>query len=439
MSSILLDQATGANHMNMRSGLTRRQFLHASSALAAPYVLGRWSLRAAGQTAPGERIGVGLIGAGAQGSGHLGHLLQTPETQVLAVCDVDARVRQRAKPQVDSRYAAATRSGQYKGCDVYNDFRELLARPDIDAVVIAVPDHWHALIAIAACAAGKDVYCEKPLSLTIREARAMVTAARRHGRVFQVGSQQRSESTFLKACELVRNERLGKVHTIDVKLSGGSSNECFLPAESVPEGMDWDMWLGPAPWRPFNRGLHPFTWRRYRDYSGGTMTDWGAHHFDIAQWALDMDNSGPVEVRPPGGSDTFLTYTYANGVVMHRTSQGPGVTFFGPAGKIEVDRGLLRSDPPRIIEEPLTGSDVRLYDSRGNHKSNWIQCIRSRRRPIADVEIGCRSVTVCHIGNIATWLNRPLKWDPVAERFVGDDEANRWLDRPKRAPWSLEC
>jgi len=420
--------------------VTRRAFIKsAAAALGTPYIVSSGVLSAEKNESPNSRIGIGCIGVGGNGGGHLGRYLGTRETQVIAVCEVDGEKRKKAVERVEKHYGGEIKSGKYKGCAAYGDFRELIARDDIDAVVISTPDHWHALIAIAAAKAGKDIYCEKPLSLTIGEGRAMVNAVRRYERVFQTGSQQRSSHGFHFACEMIRSGRIGKLLTAHVTV-GGPSSDCYLPAEPVPEGLDWDRWLGPAPWRPYNSGLHPFRWRGYRDYSGGGMTDWGAHHFDIVQWAQGMDESGPIEVYPPDGKEhRRLTYKYANGVLVYHgghTGKGSGITFTGTDGKIEVSRSELVTHPEEIGKTPTGPNETHLYRSR-NHAGNWLECIRTRRRSICDVEVGCRSVTVCHLGNIAYWLKRPLKWDPANERFVGDEEANRWIDRPKRAPWTL--
>jgi predicted dehydrogenase len=263
----------------------------------------------------------------------------------------------------------------------------------------------------------------------------MVEAARRYGRVFQTGSQQRSSSEFLKACELARSGRIGKIQTVFVNV-WGTSKPCFLPAEDPPAGMDWDRWIGPAPWRPFHNGLHPFNWRGYRDYSGGMMTDWGAHHLDIAQWGLGMDHSGPVEVSPPEGKN-HVTYRYTSGVTVHCGEVGVnGVQFVGSEGKITVNRGYFHAEPQEAAAEPLGPGDVKLYHSPGHHE-DWHNCLWTRARPIADVEIGARSVTVCHLGNISMWLKRKIRWDPEKEEIVGDPEASRWLDRPLRAPYHI--
>jgi len=424
--------------MNQTETMSRRSFLKSAgaAALAAPYVITSSALGAEGKPAASDRLTMGFIGVGGMGRGNLGSFLGHREVQVLAVCEVDTEKLEAAKKQVEDRYGKEIEKGQYKGCGVYRDFRELVYRDDLDAVCISTPDHWHAVPAIEAAKNGKDIYCEKPLSLTIGEARAMIKAVRRYERVFQTGSQQRSSSNFRFACEMVQSGRIGKVQTINVNV-GGPSRDCYLPPAPVPEGLDWDAWLGPAPWRPYSKGIHPGSWRSYRDYSGGGMTDWGAHHFDIAQWGMGMDGSGPAEVYPPDGKDVArLTYKYANGTIMYRGGGGNGVLFTGEHGKIEVNRGHLKTWPEEMKNEKTAPGEVHLYDSR-SHRGNFLECIRSRRKPICDVEIGCRSATVCHIGNIAYWLKRPLKWDPVKEQFIGDAEANRWLDRPKRAPWTL--
>jgi predicted dehydrogenase len=273
----------------------------------------------------------------------------------------------------------------------------------------------------------------------------MANAARRYGRVFQTGSQQRSSGEFLKACELVRNGRLGKVHTVHVAV-WGTSTPCNLPAGETPAGMDWERWIGPAPWRPFNKALHPFNWRSFREYSGGMMTDWGAHHLDIAQWGLGMDGSGPVEILPPGQTlespapapaGEHVTYRYSSGAIVRCGNVGVnGVQFIGERGRITVNRGYFHADPEELGEQPLGPGDLRLYHSPGHHE-DWRQCLWTRQRPITDVEIGARSVTVCHLGNIAIWLGRRIQWDPVKEEIPGDAEASRWLDRPMRAPYHL--
>ena len=401
--------------MSRNRRVTRRSFLRgaALATLAAPTVIGS---RAFGAN---DRITTGIIGLGGPAGGGAGG------TDLIAACDV--------RDDKLGRHARNDRVTKYR------DFRKLLDRDDIDAVLVGTPDHWHAIPSIRAAEAGKDIYCEKPLTLTVREARAVSSAVSRYGVVFQTGSQQRSSHGFRFACEMVRSGRIGKVHTAHVNVWGPSS-ECYLPAEPTPKGVDWDMWLGPAPWRPFHSRILR-GWRSWRDYSGGGMTDWGHHHFDIVQWALDKDESGPIEIHPPDGKEyRLLTYIYdVNGDrvrVTHGGASGAQIEFIGTEGRVMVDRGTLKTDPPDIMRDPIGPGEVRLYRSP-SQKGNWVECIRTRQKPICHAEVGCRSVTVCHLGNLAYWLKRPLKWDPVKEDFIGDPEASRWLDRPKRAPWCI--
>ncbi|MGZ8920003.1 MAG: Gfo/Idh/MocA family protein [Limisphaerales bacterium] len=420
--------------------LTRRSFLQAAALGSAPFILpGRlWSA----ETAANEKLNLGFIGTGKQGRDLMGGFLRREQVKVVAVCDVDKTRRDDTKRRAEEFYAKQTGS-TYKGCDTYNDFRELLARKDIDAVVIATPDHWHALIAIAAANAGKDIYCEKPLTQSIKEARALVNAVRKNQRVFQTGSMQRSSREFHRACELVRNGRLGKLEKVEVGV-GGPPVPCDLPAEEQPKGLDWDMWLGPAPKRAYNsvlspRGVHDHfpNWRLYKEYGGGMVTDWGAHHFDIAQWGLGMDDSGPVEIIPP--EDKNATHgtklVYANGIPVFHTNGG-GVTFYGSEGKIFVTRGKFEATPESLAEAPTPEDGIRLYKS-SDHFNDWLKCIRSREKPICDVEVGARTVSVCHLVNIAYLNDAHLKWDPAKEQFVGGTGNPKWLDIPHRDPWQL--
>jgi predicted dehydrogenase len=426
-----------------KTNLNRRQFLKASTLMAAPCLLPARIWAAAGGTGPNDRIVMGFIGVGTQGRHLLNSFLPHPTVQIVAVSDVDTTRRLHHQKLVTDFYTTKA-DRDFKGCAEHRDFREVLARKEIDAVVIATPDHWHAYPAVKAAAAGKDIYCEKPLSLTIPEARAMVNAARENNRVFQTGSMQRSSSEFHKACELVRNGRIGKVKTVIVGV-GRPSQWCDLAEEPTEPGLDWDLWLGPSPLRPYNsvlspRGVHTHfpNWRNYREYSGGMMTDWGAHHFDIAQWGLGMDESGPVEVIPPANpaAGTGLRFLYANGVEMlHDASRG-GTEFIGDKGKIFVDRGKFVATPESIGNEKIGPNEIHLYKSN-NHYKDFVDCIRSRQKPICDVEIGARSASVCHLGNIGYWYGRRLRWDPVAEQFTGDAEANTWLGRKARGGWGV--
>ncbi len=378
---------------------------------------------------------MGIIGAGGQGTHDMGAIkgVSGGVVEYVAVCDVFARHRERAK------------RAHAPGADEYNDFRDVLDRRDIDAVNIGTPDHWHALTAVAACESGKDVYCQKPLSLTIAEGRAMVNAVRRYNRVFQTGSQQRSANNFRYACELVRNGRIGKLTHI-VTSVGRNNKVGWEPDTDPPAGLDWNLYLGPARWVPFNKRRFIWDFRWFYDYSGGNLTDWGAHHNDIAQWGMGMDESGPVEIDgwgefPDSGlMDTPIRYRvkykYASGVELECNSEGNACWFHGTEGKIYVNRGRLSSEPGEIIQEPIGDDEIHLYDS-ANHYRDFVDCLESRKRPICDVETGHRSVSVCHLGNISLRLGRPLKWDPAKEQFIGDEEANRWVSRPMRAPWHL--
>ena len=433
---------------------TRRQFFKkAASIVAAPLILSSktWA------SPPSERITIGCVGIGKMGGHHQDYLQGRDEVQIVAMCDVESRRLAIGQYLVEKAYAERFGKGSYTAVATHNDFREIAARNDIDAVLIATPDHWHVLVSLAMVRSSKDVYCEKPLTHTVEEGRVLANAVRQHDRVFQTGSQQRSESGFRIACELVRNGRIGEIKEVHVSV-GGSSEECYLPPMPAPEGLDWNFWLGPAPYRPYNSELAPSlaegpieSWsdfnkliggypnfRGYKDYSGGGMTDWGAHHFDIAQWGLGMDDSGPGEIIPPdGGDNPYLTYRYANGVVMQRRGAGQaGVMFVGTEGKVMVNRGYLETEPASLLRDVIGPDEIHLHKSRGHHE-DWFDAIRNRTRPICDVEIGHRSSSVCHIGNIASWLQRPLKWDPAAERFLNDDEANRMTRSSMRAPWRL--
>ena len=418
------------------SKLNRRKFLAttaaASAVFAAPYYV---PARAFGAN---ERIVTGHIGVGRQGLANLGAFI----SNAAAVADVDK-----------NHAAEAAKRVQAKGnkVEVFGDYRKLLDRKDIDAVVISTPDHWHALTMIDACNAGKDVYCEKPLTLTVVEGRRMVEAARKNKRIVQTGSQQRSDKRFRQACELVRNGKLGKMQTILVGIPGPNHPTTPLPDTDPPAHLDYDFWLGPAPERPYNQNRVHYSFRFFWDYSGGQMTNFGAHHIDIAQWGLGTDDSGPVSCE---GEATYVddkricevtktcrvTHTYANGVTMV-VGQGQkdipgGVTFIGEKGRIFVERGKIISDNPELLKTELSSSDVRLTESNNHHK-NWLDCIKTRELPITEVEIGHRTATICHLGNIALRLGRRIQWDPASEQIVSDSEAAAMLDRPYRKPWKL--
>ncbi|HOA73123.1 MAG TPA: Gfo/Idh/MocA family oxidoreductase [Phycisphaerae bacterium] len=405
-----------------------------AAGIAGPYLITSSALGSQEKPPASERLAIGFIGVGGKGMDHVNALRQAPDVQIVAVADVDASHRRRAIEAIGP------------GVAEFNDYRELLARKDIDAVVISTPDHWHALNAIHACQAGKDVYCEKPLSLTIREARQMANVARACGTVFQVGSQQRSSPEFRKACEYVLSGRIGKLQSIRAGIGGGPT--CgWEPKTDPPPELDWNTWLGPARWADYTPSRCHGNFRWFYDYSGGKMTDWGAHHIDIAQWGNGVSESGPVKIEPisvayptDGLFETATRFhvrlTYANNVTLDVVDEYFGVHFQGSAGWIKVDRGKFAASHPDIDRTPLGPGEVHLPQSPG-HLRDWLNCIKSRRRPIADVEIGCRSATACHLANIALRTGRTITWDPQAERITNDASLNSWLHRPYRTPWTL--
>jgi len=439
--------------------LTRRGFLKSSVAAAAvaalpdPLKAGLISPGFAG--APSNRIVVGCIGVGRMGLGDMKEILGFKQAQVVAVCDVDSKRLAHAKQLVETHYSAQSASGSYKGCAGHKDFRDLVARDDIDAVAIATPDHWHTLPAIAAAKAGKDIFLQKPLTLTIQEGRVLSDTVRRYGRIFQVGSQQRSDSRFRLACELVRNGRIGKLHTVKVGF-GTDPPMTPQPTMPVPEWLDYDMWLGPAPWATYTEErVHPEKgydrpgWLCISDYGSGMITGWGSHHNDIAQWGMGAEYTGPVEIEgqaeyPKDGlwdvHGAFrIEYTYANGIKLlcaDTRKNKPGVLFEGADGWVYVDRGLIDAQPKSLLTSTIKPDEIHLYESN-NHKANFLECIKSRAETIAPVEVGHRSCTVCLLGEIAMRLGRKLKWDPEHERFINDDQANRMISRPMRSPWNL--
>jgi predicted dehydrogenase len=406
--------------------ITRRGFLRkgAAAAVGVPLFVSSRALGAAGAVGANDRIVMGCIGMGGQGRGDMGGFLGFPQVQVVAVCDVVDRHCQLAKDSVDQRYGN-------RDCKIYRDFHEVTGRKDVDAVLIATPDHWHAIISIEAMRSGKDVYCEKPETLTIREGRRMVEIARRYGRVFSGGSQ-RVWGDYNWFHKMVRGGAIGDVKEAWVNV-GGPSGPCYLPPVEKPADVDWDLWLGPAPWRPFHPTLITGGFRPYRDYSGGGMTDWGCHTFGGALFCLELHKTGPAEIIPPDGKEyPQLTYKFANGVRIYHQGGWDGIlNFRGTEGEISEkgDRNGNKPAPPDIY--------IPNYKGSGGIFGDFLHCVRTRELPFRDIEIAHRTATVSHLGNIAYWLNRPLKWDPVKEQIVGDPEANRWLDRPKREPWSL--
>lgn len=430
--------------MNPVSPLTRRQFLRstalASAALGLPLLV---PATVRGQAAPNGRIGIGLIGMGLMMKSHQGHFLGRPDCQVLAVCDVSRDRREQAKGEVERAYARRSGADAYHGCGAHRDYEEVIAREDIDAVVVVTPDHWHAPISNLAIRRGKDVYVQKPMTLTVREGRIMADVAREYGAIVQVGSQQRSERAFRKAAEIVRNGWIGHVHTVYAGL-GEFPPPRTLPEQPIPEGFDYDRWLGPTPWYPYNservKGDYGGGWRCYWEYGSRKNGDWGAHHFDIIQWALGLDDSGPVQFLPKGWQgEAYQTHIYANGTRVlrdHPDRKRHMIRFIGEQGEVCVSRGnRLDTTPASLKDRPLGPADTALYVSQ-HHEGNWIECIKTRRAPICPAELGHRTATIGHLSGIAERLKRPLKWDPAKEEILGDPEASRWLDRPRRAPYT---
>ncbi|MFA5189808.1 MAG: Gfo/Idh/MocA family oxidoreductase [Verrucomicrobiia bacterium] len=455
--------------MNKTVTLSRRQFLAAAGALAAPMIIPASALGRSGRPAPSERIHLACFGFGTIAQSVTPNFLNDERVQVVAVADVNRESdhygyqgerkggREVGRRMVNKFYAEKTGKPNYDGCRVYEDFRELLAKEDVDAVQISTPDHWHAVMAIICARRSKHIYGQKPLAVTVEQGRAMSDAVAKAGVTWQTGSQQRSAIYFRMACEFVRNGRLGKLQRIHVVLPGGHRDFSKLGAkqqpEPVPEGLNYDLWEGPVPHRDYRPALMPLNWRWNFDYSGGMITDWGAHHIDIAQWALDMDQSGPVKIEnlradmpaPRELYNTAKTFhfecVYANGVTMvvEDESAGPnGVTFEGENGrKIFVTRGKLEFTPESLRQQKIGESEVHLYESK-HHERNFVDCIYSGKPTIVPIETAHRSITIAHIANIALRLGRKkIEWDPAKERFVGDDEANKMLSRPMRRPWSL--
>ncbi|MFO0428288.1 MAG: Gfo/Idh/MocA family protein [Planctomyces sp.] len=423
----------------MKADFSRRHLLKKSAVAAAalfpaPMIIPQ---RAFGSN---DRISVGCIGVRNQGLGNLERFLKAG-ADITAVCDVDSDV---------AAAATARLAKENLSTSVFTDYRALLDRKDIDAVVVTTPDHWHALMTIDACQAGKDVYCEKPLSLTIAEGRRMVTAARKYSRIVQTGSQQRSSSEFRHACMVARNGMIGSIREVLVGIPDPNHPGPTGPDEPVPASLNYDLWLGPAPLRPYNSRRVHYNFRFWWDYSGGQITNFGAHHLDITQWALGMDNSGPISVE---GTATFhpqryhevtetcrITYEYAGGTRVTLGQGQPdipeGVTLIGTKGRVAVNRGKLSSDPPELLQQPLTSESFIQLASSSDHTVNFLNSVRSRELPICDVEIGHRSATVCHLGNLVARLGRKIQWDPVTESVTGDKEAQAMVDREYRSPWT---
>jgi predicted dehydrogenase len=439
----------------------RRDFLKSTAAFAATTTA---AANAQDRPSASNRITMGVIGTGNQGTGDMKNFLADERVQVVAVCDLNKESpgywdgaiagREPARNLVEWHYARAKRSGVYKGCTPYEDFRDLLARKDIDTVLIAVPDHWHSIPVIEAARAGKDIYGEKPLSLTISEGRAMADTIKSSNRVFQCGSQQRSDVRFRKACEIVRNGGIGKLETVLVGLPGGTPDLGHTrdrqDPEPVPEGFNYEMWLGPAPEAPYAPARCHVNFRWILDYSGGQITDWGGHHPDIAQWGMGTELTGPTAIRNGQAQwakekiwntavDYYFEAHYASGVVMTVSSRlRGGVTFRGSEGTVWVNRGAIEATPESLLDWQPKENDIHLYRS-DNHARNFIDCVISRKETAAPIEQAHRSITIAHLGNISLRLGRDLRWDPAQEQVIGDETANQMLSRPMRKPWSINA
>ncbi len=425
----------------------RRSFIQTSAGLSALAFGHVNSLPAATTT---DRISLGFIGVGKMGRGHLKKFLSNDGVQVVAVCDVVKERREDAANLVTQQYAKQAKSGTFSGVRGFNDFRELLQLDGIDAVVIATPDHWHTIPCRLAARAGKHIYCEKPLTHNIAEGRQLVSDVSQAGVIFQTGSQQRSEfgGHFRRAVEAIWNGRIGQVKRVRIGV-GNPAVPCDLPTEEIPAGTDWDTWVGPAPLRGYNqilcpKGIHDHFphWRNYQEFAGGGLADMGAHHFDIAQWALKMDTLGPTKIIPPTDSQAVkgLRFVYANGIEMIHNEFEPDTkadcVFEGTEGMILVSRSGISSRPGSILAEPLRANAQRVMES-SNHHANWLAAIRGGTQTICPAEVGHRSAAICHLANIGYRLRRELNWDPQQERFVGDVEADKLLSRESRAPWNI--
>ncbi len=425
--------------MSYSRHLNRRRFLQTSAAVTGAFAVPQFILQRA--FGANERIVAGFVGVGGQGRGNL-NAFMGKGVDVAGLADVDSKHLAQAMKLAE---------GKNHKPEGFDDYRKMLERRDIDVVVVSTPDHWHALPTIHACQAGKDVYCEKPLSLFISEGRMMVKAARENNRVVQTGSQQRSAENFRRACELVRNGYIGKLEKVLVGIPTANHPGKPGPDSEPPAELNYEFWLGPAPHRPYNEKRVHYNFRFFWDYSGGQMTNWGAHHLDIAHWGMGVDESGPLEVtaeevkfNPDGYHEVpescRLIYQYPDDVTLILGQQQKdvpqGTTFIGSKGQVFVNRGKLTANPGEILDTELKAGDTQLENSRDHHR-NFLECVASRKRPICDVEIGHRSAVACHLGNIAARTSQKIVWDAAAEKIVGDAELAAMIERPYRAPWKL--
>lgn len=427
--------------------MKRRNFIRSGAlAIAGFTILPRHILGGTNFVAPSDQINLGIIGCGAQGRWTL-----APEfarrANLIAAADCESR-QLKAMQEIVEKETAKAKGQAYKGFKLYADYHELLNRSDIDGVIIATPDHWHAVQTIEACRAGKDVYVEKPMSHSIEEGRAMADAVEKYNRVLQVGNMQRSWRNFRHACELVRNGYIGEIKEVKVSI-GPPPVKYDLPAQPVPQTLDWEMWIGPAPMNVYNEELAPPiernmfpNWRNYKEYGGGMICDWGAHMFDIAQWALGMDDSGPIEFTPPeAGELQPLSMRYANGTIMthepFRKADGNAVRFIGSDGVIDISRSFLDTIPAKLQDEVIGDDKIKLYKS-DDHYHDFLTAMKTRKQPLSTVEIGHRTASLCHIVNLCYEFDRKLVWNPEKEEFFFDVEANKRRSNPVREPYSLK-
>ena len=427
--------------MEHQNVMSRRHFLGTGLAAAAFTVIPRHVLGGNGFMAPSDQITLGYIGTGKQARGLLYSFAD--KAKIIAACDVDSRKLDWFKTLTEEQYKKMGASNHV--VKTYKDFRELLKNKEIDAVVISTPDHWHAIQVIEAAKAGKDVYCEKPYSHSIEEGRLMAQAIEKYRRINQTGNMQRSWKNFREACQMVRNGFIGDIS--EVKVSCGPPPVSYdLKAEPKPKNVDWEMWIGPAVYNEFNSVLSPPleedvfpNWRKYKEYGNGWTADWGAHMFDIAQWGLGMDDSGPVAIYPQDKDHKHLTFVYENGVKMTHEDFGRGfaVRFMGSKGIIDISREFFETLPGNLNRRQFTDKDIKLYESN-DHYRDWLDGIRARKQPISTAEIGHRTATVCFLANIGYELKRPLRWDPVKEEFVNDAEANKLRSCYLRKPWTMQ-
>ncbi len=435
--------------MKQSTALTRRDFIKAAGTFGAAMMLPTIIPSAVfGRriVAPSEKITVGIIGSGPMGQNNMRSFFNQSDARVIAVCDVDTRHLQKAKQQVDHHY-------QNTDCRTYTDFRELIACDEIDAVCVATPDHWHALVSIEAIKSGKDVYCEKPLTHSLEEGLVVCEFVKQYGTIFQVGSQQRSSRNFRLACELVRNGRIGKVRTVEVGLPAGHPDLWKTAGQETisepPVELHYDMWLGPAPYQPYCPARIHRNWRWHLDYGGGILLDWIGHHGDIGQWGIGMERSGPVlfdgkGVFPTQGlwnspTNYNIRAKYENGteiVIADNTVLEQGTRWIGDDGWILVSRKELKANTNDILRERIGPDEINLYQSVEHHR-NFLDCIRTRNETVAPAEIGHRSATMGHLGLISMLLDRQIKWDPETQRIKNDDTATRLLGRSYRSPWRL--